>query len=456
MMKQNYNSHIDNNITENIIEKQKISTSPTNPVSVETKEEAPAQIQFNEQLNNTREIVISTHKNDNITKEINNNLCEQENVLNPAVSPTKSTTSLANSVISSQSHQLNHERSLTPIMQSPRNNNSNNNNFTPRHDHLTYFFQPTLDSLQNIQYAVLIPAAGTQYPIAFPVNLPCQTDRSVLNSARTENRILTPTRYRNNVSKCDSSTQTDNTFLSARSSSETGDGRDKYLREKLSNLELNYENKRRDRRSRSESVDERPKWGVNRPPTRYLKQSEKDPLYQRRKLRQKRENGNKSYDEKNSSDDSQTGTPIRLRKKDLVDKRHSRARWRTEDRIFNGNVKMYQSELVPLESDKDQLYFKCCCSCRCQHHRCSENVRVDILKIDENSSRDEEESYDRRDNDIIDRNKSLPEFDVSERTTTGHKVDILSKLTSLHNGLLLEQEKWENSPRTPALSPHRA
>ncbi|CAG9770712.1 unnamed protein product [Ceutorhynchus assimilis] len=389
MMKQSNGSNSElNNITENIVEKPKLPASEVNE-NVEEK------------LNNTKDISL-TPKKDNITKEINNNLSEPPEIMpNPSVSPSKSTTSLHSSVINN-----NQERSLTPIMQSPRNNQ------------FTYFFQPTLDTLQNIQYAVLIPSA--QYPVALPVS----EINSVLNSARTENRILTPTRYRNNVSKCDSSTQTDS-LNSARSSSETGE---KYLRDKMSNMDLSYENKRRDRRSRSESMDERPKWGVNRPPTRYMKQSEKDPLYQRRKLRQKRDNANKSYDEKNSSDDSHIGTPVRYRKKDVVDKRHSRARWRTEERMFNGNLKMYQREIAPLESDRDHLYVKCCCNCR-RH-------KVDILKIEENSPRDS-----------LERKNSLPEFD----TTNDHRVDLLSKLSTLHNGLLLEQEKWENSPQTPTL-----
>jgi len=33
-------------------------------------------------------------------------------------------------------------------------------------------------------------------------------------------------------------------------------------------------------------LEDRPKWGVNRPETQYIKQSEKDPYYQRR-LRQR-------------------------------------------------------------------------------------------------------------------------------------------------------------------------
>ncbi|XP_050301307.1 putative uncharacterized protein DDB_G0279653 [Anthonomus grandis grandis] len=439
MQKQCNNSTVEQNISENVVEKEKLSVSPTISHAVDQASPTP---QDSEKMNNCKEAKPQA-KNDNIKNEINNNLSQP----NPKASPAKSTTSLPTSLISNQSHNSNNERSLTPIMQSPRNQNTTNNNFSPRNDQFTYFFQPTLESLQNIQYAVLIPTA--QYPIAIPMNMPTAPERSNIESARTENRILTPTRYRNNVRKCDSSTQTDTNLISARSSSETtAEGTEKYICDKMSNVEVASQS--RSRRSRSSSVVERPKWGANRPPTRYLKQSEKDPLYQRRKLRQKRDNSNKSYDEKISSDDSQAGTPVHYRKNILPENRRSRARWRTEERVFNGNLKMYQRELVPLESDKDQLYLKCCCSCRCKKHRCSENVTVDVLKIEEQNPRDDEQRYHL--SSRIQKDISLPEFDVNR----GQGVDLLGGLSTLHNGLLMEQEKWQDSPRSPGLSPRRA
>ncbi|XP_066250263.1 pinin-like isoform X1 [Euwallacea similis] len=351
MMKQQ-NLENCNNITENVVEKEKVLNSPKQQT----------------ELNNTKEL---SPRRVSISKEINNNL-------------SNSTTS---------------ERSLTPVHNPAENMRGEHNN----HQFTYFFHQPSLESIQNLQYALLIPTTSiSQYSFAMPLSLP-QPD-----SSRTENRVLTPTRYRNNAQKCDSSTQTDSSFLQS-----PGTTSESTLREKMSNLELSYENKRT-RRSRSESMEERPKWGVNRPPTRYLKQSEKDLLYQRRKLRQKGGRTNKSYDEKNSSDDSQGGTPVRYK----MDKRHSRTRWRAEERrMFSGN-KMYQSEIVPLESDKDQLYMKCCCGCRCSRHQeCS----VDILKIED-----------------------------SDHNSSAIKGDVLSKLSTLQNGLLLEQGKWETSPRTPS------
>lgn len=385
---------LEGNITENVIEK--VNGQKTPPV--------PSKVQAESQLNNQRDMVIAPPR-DHISKEINNNLCPEQ----PSIS---------------------NSRSLTPRLHSPRNNSSN---FTPRPEQqFAYFFQPTLEGLPNVQYAVLIPTA--QYSIAVAP----QNDHTVPDSARTENRILTPTRYRNNALKCDSSTQTDSTIFNSGRSSDGGDIREKYLREKMSNLELSYENKRRVRRSRSETMDDRPKWGVNRPPTRYMKQSEKDPVYQRRKL--KRESAN----EKNSSDESRTGTPIRHRKKDVNAKRRSRARWRTEERIFSGTDTTYPSELVRIETDKDQLYLKCCCTCRCPRHSSSGSGQVDILRIEENNQWDppSEPHGIRRE-----RGHSLPEFHAHPPRSDQNAI--LSKLSSLHNGLLLEQEKWENSPRTP-------
>ncbi|KAF7271195.1 hypothetical protein GWI33_015901 [Rhynchophorus ferrugineus] len=430
MLKQCNNKSNERNMVENVVDKEKLSPD----IVIEPD------INDHKHLNNTREVCSNQNlTKPDVNKEINNNLAEEAPQMPP--SPTKSTTSLPQSVLSDHLNN-NNRRSLTPINQSPRNNNG----YTPRVDQLAYILQPSLEGLQSLhQYALLVPTVTAQFPLAIPVSFPPPPEP--LNTTRTENRILTPTRYRNNIPKCDSSTQTDPTVLgnSARSSTETNDSREKFLREKLNNLDVSYDGKRRERRSRSESTDERPKWGVNRPPTRYMKQSEKDPLYQRRKLRQKRENANKSYDEKNSSDDSQGGTPRHYRKKELIEKRPSRARWRAEERIFSGNVKMYQREIIPLEADRDQLYYKCCCTCRCQKHGCGDGIKIDILKIGDDTPRtDFKTGYSSGSNDRL--NKDLLEPNLAPEETT--KLDLLAKLTSLHNGLVQEQARWDNSPRT--------
>lgn len=190
---------------------------------------------------------------------------------------------------------------------------------TQSNDNLALVLQTPMETLQNMQFAVLMPTGPsgqtTALPIAVPITIPTERnndiremrestgenrafveniDNRVLmnnraypenrsfveNRVLTENRILTPTQYRNNKRLVDSATQTEPGDF------KNYDNREKYIREKLSNLELARRRLRSDERNR-ENVEERPKWGANRPPTRYLKQSEKDPLYQRRKLRQK-------------------------------------------------------------------------------------------------------------------------------------------------------------------------
>lgn len=257
-------------------------------------------------------------------------------------------------------------RSLTPRQQLP----------TYR-ENLAFLVQTPTESLQGMQFAVLMPTFGSNFsqgiPIAVPVNLANET----IATERTENRLLTPTIYRNKQF-CNSSTQTE--FLDY-NKNDVVDHRQ--LNEKFSNMDLQYDNRNRrgkmrndDRTACREVIEDRPKWGANRPPTRYLKQSEKDPLYQRRKLRQKIREVQVYRDKSNnysphSSDDSQTASPVTYRRSGYVEKRRSRALWRRNDHLFARNISVYQTEIIPLESDKDQIYYKshlhkCCCQCFCE------------------------------------------------------------------------------------------
>ncbi|XP_008200212.1 probable WRKY transcription factor protein 1 isoform X2 [Tribolium castaneum] len=362
-------------------------------------------------------------KKNNLEQEINNNSNNNNNNKCLVVSPRPEVLN----------NEVNNNLEVTGKSLSPRNNDRSN---TPRNvksscsfqvlttprTEMALVLQTPLETLQNMQYAVLMPGLGgnNAVPIAIPLAIAPEKNNGNY-SARTENRILTPTQYRNkNRTVCDSSTQTECDFNNVENSNNQ-----KFIREKLTNLELNYDNKnRRERRSRSDDrCEEKPKWGANRPPTRYMKQSEKDPFYQRRKMRQK------TRDYKNSSDESQTGSPRSYRKKNYVEKRHTRALWRKNDHFFARNIRMYQTEIVPLESDKEQIYYPqkcdCCCRCRCE-------TKTEILKI-ETSPRDDHR---------------LPEC----KENVENSAYIIDKLASLHNGLVLKQEQWERSPRTPSLS----
>ncbi|XP_044745152.1 trichohyalin [Coccinella septempunctata] len=264
------------------------------------------------------------------------------------------------------------------------NLNDNMKNFSrttqQKNEPVTIVIPTNFETLQNFQYAVLMSLpSSSSVPVAVPLAVASEnTQLYTAAAARTENRILTPTQYRQkNKLMCDSSTQTEDLRI------------EKFSRDKNTNIDGIYENRSRKGRnsSRNENVSDRPKWGANRPPTRYLKQSEKDLVYQRKKSRQKNEEN--LYDDKNSSDESQMGTP-RYRKRNHLDKRHPRPMWRkhnSED-VFRRNVRMYQSEIIPIEADKNNVCFehRCCCKCRCSGKRIVESS-VDILTVNHESPR---------------------------------------------------------------------
>jgi hypothetical protein len=379
--------------------------------------------------NNIEKEKEDTEKKSNLEQEIGHNLAlsPRQEVLNNEVNNLEVTgKSLTTPRCNERSvTPRNNDKPVTPT-RSTRSSCSFQVLTTPRTE-MALVLQTPLETLQNMQYAVLMPSLGGNNAVPIAIPLAVAPDKtSARGTDRTENRILTPTQYRNrNRTVCDSSTQTENVEYNNRS--ETGEStcnNHKYIREKLTNLELNYDNRnRKERRSRSDDrgADEKPKWGANRPPTRYMKQSEKDPFYQRRKMRQK------IRDYKNSSDESQIGSPRTYRKKNYVEKRHTRALWRKNDHFFARNIRMYQTEIVPLESDKEQIYYphKCECCCRC----CCGQTKTEILKIEHTSPR-------------------LPDCNENVANPTY----IIDKLTSLHNGLVTKQEQWERSPRTPSLS----
>lgn len=385
-------------------------------------EEAPK-----EQLNNLRKTPVRLEP---LTNDITNNLEEMGKV----------STARARTPAQSQ----NNNQHDQPQFKDTNSQNIYYNNImpnsistTPRTENIgAVLLQPAPERVQNIQYALLVPVVPQTIPVV-PSSIP-QSARTC-STSRTENRILTPSVYRNkNSMLCDSSTQTEESVFTR--TDILLERKEKYVREKLSNLELSYENRNaKERRSRSESLEERPKWGANRPPTRYLKQSEKDLLYQKRKLRQK-VRGIKGYDYKNSSDDSQPESPMTYRRKTYSEKRSSRALWRKHDQIYNRNIRMYQSEVIPLTSDKGQIFYRndstCCCSCRCNKHRCSEdNIAVDMMRIDHISPRNKASSSDK-----------LPEMrGISDN-------NIYNNLSELHDGLSAREEHWEHTPSTPSLS----
>lgn len=290
-------------------------------------------------------------------------------------------TELLSKVVKTQSASV---KETNRIENEVTNNNNNNRSLTPRQQLLSFrdnnlaLVLPTpLDSLQGMQFAVLMPTLANSLPIAVPINAVDTNTVQMQHNERTQNRLLTPTQYRNNKQFCDSSTQTDTLDYNH---NETTDER--YAREKMSTLDVN---ENRSKKRAKEAAEERPKWGVNRPQIRYLKQSEKDPLYQRRKIKQKIRQI-KVYNDKysnysaRSSDDSPGNSPTHHRRRE----RASRASWRKNEHLFARDVSVYQTEIIPLESDRDQLYYKhhthrCCCQCLSDKIVHNDNVRM--LKV---------------------------------------------------------------------------
>lgn len=381
MQKQNINENTDHRKTPD--KEETIIHNVLNNNEVElNNNKAEQQCNRNKQLEN--------NDSSNLNEDVCNNNTNLNNAVNKRERKLNNISDSKESTLTENAHEI----LATSI-------NNSNDLLTPRfhqqlpmlkENNFALLLQTPVEMLQGMQFAVLMPTtpSGIQQglPIAVPISLMNDSEHIV---ERTENRILTPTQYRNKR-YCNSSTQTD--FVDCNRNELQQDQR--YLNERFANMEINCENRNRKCRSTRneertrEVAEERPKWGANRPPTRYIKQSEKDLLYQRRKLRQKIRQ-NKVYNDKGSprsSDDSQTASPVTHRRKGYVEKRQSRALWRKNDHLFARNVSVYQTEIIPLESDKDQIYYKshshkCCCQCLNGNHVKS----VDVLNLDHSTPR---------------------------------------------------------------------
>lgn len=172
----------------------------------------------------------------------------------------------------------------------------------------------------NIQLAVLVPQnmANNLYSVS-------------LNSLNNTNeltdigKLLTPNKYRTLRMK-DASTQTDSIFKSTTDKIVETDELERYIDKDYPNIDENapqdshHNTLKKDRRFRSEErfkkdLENRPKWGVNRPAAQYKKQSEKDPFYsQKRKIRQKYRPQARQYLSHSSEDSRSPSPPTRSEK----------------------------------------------------------------------------------------------------------------------------------------------
>lgn len=175
---------------------------------------------------------------------------------------------------------------------------------------------------------------GLQLAVLVPQNLTNMYSLS-LNSLNTaaeyrdnSARVLTPRKFRNSNYK-DASTQTDSTFLkyTIDRANETEDNvrsatNDYQNIDENAPQESHHNALKKERRLRSEErfkkdIENRPKWGVNRPAAQYKKQSEKDPFYsQKRKIRQKHRPQPRQYLSQSSDDSRSPSPPMRIEKND--------------------------------------------------------------------------------------------------------------------------------------------
>ncbi|XP_026731931.1 PH domain-containing protein DDB_G0275795 isoform X2 [Trichoplusia ni] len=218
----------------------------------------------------------------------------------------------------------------------------------------------------NIQLAVLVPqnVANNLYSVS-------------LNSLNNTNeltdigKLLTPNRYRTLRMK-DASTQTDSIFKATTDKIIETDEPERYIDKDYPNIDENapqdshHNTLKKDRRFRSEErykkdLENRPKWGVNRPAAQYKKQSEKDPFYsQKRKMRQKYRPQARQYLSHSSEDSRSPSPPTRSEKTIESGTKHrnslSQSYWRSkrssQDLTKTNNVSEnnLQPDLNPLGS----------------------------------------------------------------------------------------------------------
>ncbi|CAK1586343.1 unnamed protein product [Parnassius mnemosyne] len=173
----------------------------------------------------------------------------------------------------------------------------------------------------SLQLAVLVPQNLSNNLYGISIN-------SLINNDLTEKqgKVLTPQKYRTLKTR-DVFTQTETDLLRYKvdKNVETID-MERDIDKDYSNIDENApqdgnrNNLKKERRLRSEErykkdIENRPKWGANKPIAQYKKQSEKDPFYsQKRKIRQKYRPHARQYMSQSSEDSRSPSPPTRSEK----------------------------------------------------------------------------------------------------------------------------------------------
>ncbi|XP_076390526.1 uncharacterized protein LOC100876353 isoform X1 [Megachile rotundata] len=248
---------------------------------------------------------------------------------------------------------------------------------------------------------------------------------SRIPSTIVENRLLTPSKYRSSNGR-DFGTQTDiendqdfrekdlkDASMKDRKDATNANKRDI---EKSINIgsteEITVKTLPRLKCQSRRGIDSRPQWNANRPGTRYRTQSEKDPHYQRR-LRMRRRQV-ESSDER-----SRSPSPDRRKLINVKSKLRMINKPKTKVDSYDADLSMDSlNSIIPLRTDK--------------------NGRITI----------EESRCDRSDKIRTDNNRVHGIDNIRESENDNSNIwcgqEILSKLSSLKNGLLMKQMEWDS------------
>ncbi|CAL7946778.1 unnamed protein product [Xylocopa violacea] len=256
------------------------------------------------------------------------------------------------------------------------------------------------------------------------------SNSSRISSTIVENRLLTPSKYRI-LNGRDFGTQTDieNDLQDFREQLEVLGIKDTSAKdrkdatntskrdiEKSANIgstdEMIVKTLPRSKSQPRRAIESRPQWNANRPGTRYRTQSEKDPHYQRR-LRMRRR--------QIESSDERSRSPSPDRRKMINVKSKIRALSRPKTKADNYDADLSMDNLnciVPLRIDK--------------------NGR---LTIEDNKWQQNDKTT--SSNDHISEASNINES-RNENKNVWCGQEILSKLTTLKNGLLMKQIEWDS------------
>ncbi|CAK9822963.1 hypothetical protein ANTRET_LOCUS1392 [Anthophora retusa] len=250
-----------------------------------------------------------------------------------------------------------------------------------------------------------------------------------ISSSIVENRLLTPSKYRV-MNGRDFGTQTDieNDLQDFREKVEDLTVKDTSIKdhkdatnackrdiEKSINVglteEITVKTLPRLKSQPRRGIESRPQWNANRPGTRYRTQSEKDPHYQRRLRMRKRQ-------VVSSDEHSRSPSPERRKFINVKSKIQTLNRSKVKVDSYDADLSMDSlNSIIPLRTDKNGRIIV--------EHKYEQNDKTQL------------------ENDCIDEADNIKES-RNENSNVWCGQEILSKLSTLKNGLLMKQMEWDS------------